>query len=132
MMGLEQLLGKAAGQLGKQDIPKKPPFRRMMKECGILDSQYTEFYSLASHRIHGGSSSILNWFEDNYFRDEEEPDYAAWFIPLRGAAWSLGEGGAVVLERQGAPKELVEALRDARTTLSEHLAMCSPEDETID
>ncbi len=132
MAGLERLLGMAASHTGRRNIPKKPSVRQMMRDCGIPDSQYSEFYSFASHRIHGGSSSFLNWFEGKYLRDSEEPDYGAWFLPMQGAAWSLGEGGAVVLERQEAPEGLVKALRDERTELSKHLVTCYPQEGTTD
>jgi Family of unknown function (DUF5677) len=129
--GLVRLFKMAASKAGKVGSLKKPSCRQMMRQCGIPDRNYREFYSLASHRIHGGSSSFLNWFEA-HFRESDEPDYVAWAIPIQGASWSLGDGGAVVLERHGAPERLLKALRDKRNELSEHLAICSSDDDTTD
>jgi len=130
---LDQLLREAHKKENIGGEPKmKPDFRQMMKECGIPDRQYSEFYSSASHRMHGGSSSILNWFEARVFQSSQEPDYLAWFTPIHGVSWAFGDGGATILGRQGAPEGLVRALRDARTELSGHLALCAPQEDTPD
>jgi hypothetical protein len=127
MASVERSLRALASWEGKDKARRKPPCREMMRQCGIPDKHYREFYSIASHRIHGGSTVLYDWFE-GLIRKGGESNYSAWNTPIAGASWSLANPGAVVLKRHGAPERMVRAIRDLGTELSEHLAICDPPD----